>query len=645
MLPPTSATEVDQKSEPEIEWRRPLLFALPAASLAFLIGTVLDLPSGQSTLFDQVSYPLALVLLLGLSLALWLRHTLINTIVTTLVFAMSSLFLAKLVFILFLMPQTQLVQLEMTETFFWIPALQVLSFFIPNLRSARNASSIFFALFSLVTVIYLVGSAFGGTSPGIVYALLELNLANVVLFVVTNRFIGFKERYVRSASEYDTMRHLLQTDLLTGLPNRQRLDEVIKGAILENRPFALLFIDLDGFKLINDTLGHIVGDLALQEVARRLQQPSSPILFSARLSGDEFVMLAFAGPAEAQATARTLLSSLSHPIQAEGHVVYITASIGISMYPEDARTTQELVQHADSAMYTVKSYGKNGVRRYEKDTDSAIERLKQVERALTQAMTAGQLSLMYQPICSLQDGVVRKLETLLRWTHPTLGSISAAEFIPIAENNGQIIPLGTWALRAACHQARRWNDITGLAVTVSVNVSPLQFAQANFVDVVREALEEANLPASSLEIELTEGAVMRRIDMVKVCLRELQQLGVKIAIDDFGTGYSSLSYLRDLPINCIKIDQSFVRDLSTPRRAPQFALALIEAVIGIADTLELQVVAEGIETRKQLEMLRDLGCTLGQGYFLSRPLAEDAALEAFVAPALFAPREIGSPLN
>ncbi|WP_309572650.1 EAL domain-containing protein, partial [Deinococcus sp.] len=274
-----------------------------------------------------------------------------------------------------------------------------------------------------------------------------------------------------------------------------------------------------------------------------------------------------------------------------------------------------------------------------------IERLKLVERALGQAQGNGELHVMYQPICSLDDGVVRKLETLLRWTHPELGSIPASEFIPIAENNGQIIALGAWALRAACRQARRWNDVTGLAVTVSVNVSPLQFIQPDFVAMVRDALHSADLPASSLEIELTESAVMRRLDVVKSSLRELQTLGVKIAIDDFGTGYSSLAYLRDLPINCIKIDRSFISDLSAPRRAPQFALALIEAVIGIADTLELQVVAEGVETRKQLDMLRDLGCDLGQGYFLSPPLAEDAALEAFVMPALFAPRRAGKPLH
>lgn len=639
------AALAEQKSHTDIEWRRPLLFALPAAALAFFIGMMLDASSGQGTSFDQLSYPAAMTLLLALSLILWRLPSRTNMVVTVLVFAMSSLFLSKLIYILFFMAQTYQVQLEMTETFFWIPALQILSFFIPNLRSARNTSTIFFSLFLLVSVAYLFKATIYGTPQGIVYALLQLNLANLVLFIVTNAFIGFKEKYVRSVSEYDTMRQLLVTDVLTSLPNRQRLAEVITAAITEARPFALLFIDLDGFKLINDTLGHLVGDRALQETARRLQVEHGPEFFAARLSGDEFVVLVFSEPAEALDLAKVLLTELAHPIIVEGHVVHLTASIGMSVYPEDADDAQTLIQHADSAMYTVKTFGKHGVRRFEPDIDSAIERLNQIERALTQALSSGQFHLMYQPICSLNDGVVRKLETLLRWTHPTLGAVPASEFIPIAEHNGQIITLGAWALRAACHQARRWNDVTGRAVTISVNVSPLQFAQTDFVDIVRDALSGANLPASALEIELTESAVMRRLDVVKSSLRDLQLLGVKIAIDDFGTGHSSLAYLRDLPINCIKIDKAFTHDLSTPRRAPQFALALIEAVIGIADTLDLQVVAEGIETRKQLEMLRDLGCDLGQGYFLSPPLAEDAAIEAFRTPALFTPRTATTPLH
>ncbi|MFD1732974.1 putative bifunctional diguanylate cyclase/phosphodiesterase [Deinococcus malanensis] len=453
-------------------------------------------------------------------------------------------------------------------------------------------------------------------SQGTVYALLQLNLANGVLFIVTSAFIGFKEKYVRSISAYETVRELLDTDLLTGLPNRQRLHEVMNTAISEQRTFALLFIDLDGFKLINDTLGHVIGDRALQETSRRLQKLEDQHYFAGRLSGDEFVVLVFDDPTKASQIAQTLLTDLARPIVAEGHIVHLTASIGMSVYPDDGSDSQQLIQHADSAMYTVKTFGKNGIRRFELATDSAIERLKQIEHALTQALTCQQFHLVYQPICSLDDGVVRKLETLLRWTHPTLGPVSAAEFIPIAETNGQIIPLGEWALRAACQQAREWIDRTGLAVTVSVNVSPLQFTQVNFVNQVRQALGDARLPASALEIELTESAVMRRLEVVKASLHELQRLGVRIAIDDFGTGYSSLAYLRDLPINCIKIDQTFIHDLSTPRRAPQFALALIEAVIGIASTLSLQVVAEGIETQKQLDMLRDLGCDLGQGYFL-----------------------------
>lgn len=628
-----------------VEWRVPLLFALPAAALAFLIGWVLDYPSSQGTPFDLLLYPLSVALLLGLTVVLWRAPQRMNQVVTVLVVAMSLFFLCKLILILFVMPQTYQVELEMTETFFWIPALQVLSFFIPNLRGARRSSIAFFSLFFLVSVAYLIRASFNTVHLGIVYALLELNVANLGLFVVTNTFIGFKEKYVRSIVAQDTMRRLVVTDVLTGLPNRERLNEVISEAVDEQRPFSLLFIDLDGFKLINDTLGHVAGDHVLQLVAGRLSHRVSPSFFVARLSGDEFVVLLFSPPETSLDLARMILNDLSQPMLTDGQVVHLSASIGMSVYPEDGQEAQSLIQHADSAMYTIKTLGKQGVRRFEPEIDAGIERLQLMERALMVALSEQQLHLMYQPICSLDDGVVRKLETLLRWTHPTLGAVSAAEFIPIAENNGQIIPIGDWVLRAACQQARRWNDETGRAVTVCVNVSPLQFAQPGFVGSVREALRRADLPASALEIELTESAVMRRVDLVKGSLRELQALGVRIAIDDFGTGYSSLSYLRDLPINCIKIDKSFIHHLNTPRRTPQFALAIIEAVIGIAETLELQVVAEGVETGKQLEMLRDLGCDLGQGYFLSPPLADDAALEAFVAPALFLPRTASTPLH
>ncbi|WP_420593760.1 putative bifunctional diguanylate cyclase/phosphodiesterase [Deinococcus sp.] len=626
--------EANKRMATEIEWRRPLLLALPTATVAFLVGQLLDVPSGQGNPFDHLFYPLALILLLLLSVSLWLFPKKINAVVTILVFAMSGFFLGKLIYILFFTSQTSQVQLQMTETFFWIPALQVLSFFIPNLRGARTVSITFFLLFFLVSVAYIAFSFFVKNPLGILYSLTELNLANLTLFVVTNTFIGFKDKYVRTVSEQERMREIIATDLLTGLPNRSQMNEVIEKAIADKRFFSLLFIDLDGFKVINDTLGHLVGDQVLIATAQRLDQRRSDGFFVARLSGDEFIALVFARPQEAYDLAGTLLTELAVPLVVDGHSVQLSASIGMSVYPDDGLNGQHLIHHADTAMYVVKTHGKHGLRRYEALTDSAIERLQCLERELAQALQANQLYLMYQPICSLNDGVVRKLETLLRWTHPTLGIISASEFIPLAENNGQIISVGAWALREACQQARRWNDLTGLAITVCVNVSPVQFIQTDFVDIVRRALADANLPAAALELELTESAVMRRLDIVKASLRELQALGVKIAIDDFGTGYSSLAYLRDLPINCIKIDKAFTNDLSSPRRAPQFALAIVEAVIGIADTLDLQVVAEGIETRKQMEMLRDLGCTLGQGYFLSPPLGADAALDTFITPVV-----------
>ncbi|MFC4455346.1 bifunctional diguanylate cyclase/phosphodiesterase [Deinococcus sonorensis] len=616
------ATNQDSQVHVDLAWHRPLLLALPGAALAFLIGVLLDGPSGQHSTFDQFGYPAAFALLVVLSAVLWWRPAQLNRVVTLLVVAMSSFFLSKLVYILFVLPQTVQVQLEMTETFFWVPALQVLSFYIPQLKGARLASISFFGGFLLVSVLALLRDHWTGTALGIRYSLLELNFANVMLFAVTYTFIGFKERYAREVAQHDTLHHLLVTDVLTNLPNRQQLQTVMASSIAARRPFAVLFIDLDGFKLINDTLGHRVGDQALQETARRL---TSQEAFAARLSGDEFVMLVWAKEDAAMTVARTLVERLAQPMHLSGQLVTMSASIGVSTFPEDGHEIQALLQHADSAMYTVKAAGKQGVRRFAPDTEAAIERLRALEAALHQALHNGELSLVYQPICSLQDGVIRKFEALLRWTHPAYGPIAPVEFISIAERTGQILPLGAWVLREACRAARGWAEAAGRSVAVSVNVSALQVTQPNFVDLVREALNASALPASALEIELTESAVMRQLDVVKSALRDLQRLGVRVAIDDFGAGYSSLSYLRDLPINAIKIDRSFVQDLGSPRRAPQFVLALIEAVIGIAGTLELQVVAEGIETPHQLAMLQDLGCDLGQGYLLARPGSAEVA--------------------
>jgi EAL domain-containing protein (putative c-di-GMP-specific phosphodiesterase class I) len=282
-------------------------------------------------------------------------------------------------------------------------------------------------------------------------------------------------------------------------------------------------------------------------------------------------------------------------------------------------------------MYRVKRSGKNGVQQYRGETDAQLERQRALERDLRSALQSDELSLVYQPLHDLKSGEARKFEALLRWSHPTWGHVSPNEFVPLAEQSGQIVHLGTWVLNEACRQVRAWQRSTHARIQVCVNVSPLQFAQPSFYDSVVAALENHGLMPEALELELTESIVLHGVDHVASTLDRLRRLGVGLAIDDFGTGYSSLAYLRDLPIDTIKIDRSFVKDLGSPRKGPQFALALVEAITGIARYLDLSVVAEGIETHAQVELLKSLGCHLGQGYYFAQPMTPDL-VEVYLRP-------------
>ncbi len=616
-VPPAAA----HRPHAEDGWRRTLLIAMPAAGLAFFAGLLLDGPSRQSTPFDRVAYPLLTLGVVVLEVLLWRFRRATGQVVTALVTAISAFFLSKLIYVLFFLPAGASVQAEMTESFFWIPSLYVLSLFVPNLRAARGISLAFFAGVLLSSVGYALDQRVTPRTTGVLFALVELNLANLTLLALTNVFIGYKDRLARSQSKAETLQRLAFTDLLTGLPNRLQLEHELQGAIERGEPFSLLFIDIDGFKLINDTLGHGAGDEVLRDFAERLQRYLKDGDLAARMSGDEFVLVLHGtGTERALALAHHVLDSVTQPYMARAQMVQLTASIGISACPEDAQDAETVLRHADAAMYHVKTTGKNGVRRFDHALDAQLERRKLLEREFQFALAGDQLSVVYQPIYDLGSGQLVKAETLLRWTHPEFGAVSPTTFIPIAESSGQIARVGTWVLRTACAQARTWRDLTGESLVLSVNVSPLQFAHQDFVQQVKDALMSSGLPASALELELTEGALIHHPDTVQLALRELQRMGVGIAIDDFGTGYSSLSYLRDLPINCIKIDRSFISDLSSPRRAPQYALALIEAIVGITQTLDLQVVAEGIETVAQLDTIKGLGCDLGQGFFFSKPL-------------------------
>jgi diguanylate cyclase (GGDEF)-like protein len=423
----------------------------------------------------------------------------------------------------------------------------------------------------------------------------------------------------------ERIEYLASHDSLTRLPNREMFNELLHHAIesaqRHRRRFAVLFIDLDRFKVINDSLGHQAGDALLVELAKRLRRALRASDVVARLGGDEFVVIL--GEADQTAdVARNLLAVLSQPLLLSGHECQTTASIGIAMYPADGLDVQTLTKNADMAMYLAKEEGKNGYRFFTNDTRNlSIERL-QLEAALRRALERGQLSLHYQPKVAMAGEGVSGVEALLRWTHPEFGAVSPAQFIPLAEETGLIVPIGRWVLHEACAEAVRWQR-RGLApLPVAVNLSPRQFAGEHLLDDIDEALRASGLPPALLQLEVTESMVMRNVSRAVKVLDAIRSRGARLAIDDFGTGYSSMSLLKQLPIDTIKIDRSFVRDLP----ADSEDCAIVQAIISMAKALGLMIIAEGVETKEQEAFLRQLGCDDMQGFLFSRPVAADDLL-------------------
>lgn len=613
------------------EWRRTLLTFIPFGALAFFLGWALEIPSGQATSFDMIVYPLMGFLLLALEILLAFVPRALAFVVLAIIGGASTFFFAKLSWLLFLSPNETALHAQFTETLFWIPVVYLLSFILAEARLGQTIVRVFTAgMLALALAYALPGLLTGNVHWGVVYTLIQLNLANTVFLALTSAFIRYKERQTLTKARMEEAEKHAYRDALTGLANRvhldNELDRLLAEADAKNGRLAVLYLDIDGFKIVNDTLGHEAGDELLRSVATRLRQEIGQADLMARMSGDEFVIVL--GEVEsAQAamfTARKLQAALVTPFELQGMSHHVSASIGICLYPDDAADGSGLLRHADSAMYRVKRSGKNGIQRYRDDSDAQVERQRNLERELRTALSSDkdQLSLVYQGIHDLDTGAMVKVEALARWHHPKWGHVGPHEFIPIAERSGLIVSLGEWVMREACRQSKAWEALTGQGVVVSVNVSAMQFAHPGFYRTVEAALEDHALLPELLEIELTEGIVMHGVDHVVETLQRLQRLGVRIAIDDFGTGYSSFAYLRDLPIDTVKIDRSFVRDLGSPLQAPQFALALVEAITHVAKHLDLRIVAEGIETEAQRQVLRDLGCHLGQGYLFSKPVKE-----------------------
>jgi diguanylate cyclase (GGDEF)-like protein len=410
---------------------------------------------------------------------------------------------------------------------------------------------------------------------------------------------------------------LARHDVLTGLPNRAVFQDFIQRALPEaarGARFAVLFLDLDRFKAVNDTLGHRAGDLLLQQVAARLRASVRQIDTIARFGGDEFVILQplVDVPEGAMKLAERIIEVVGHAYDLEGTQASIGVSVGIALAPADGSTADALLKNADMALYLAKSEGRGTFRFFEPDMDARLLRRHDIERELGRAIAEARFELHYQPIVNLQSGAVRAFEALIRWNHPVLGRLAPAEFIGIAEECGLIVALGEWVLREACRQATQWPDSIG----VSVNLSPLQFRDGRLVDTVTEVLESCGLAAGRLELEITENVLLASSDINLATLHRLRGLGISIAMDDFGIGYSSLSYLHSFPFDRLKIDGSFVAKIMASREA----LYIVRAIIGLCHDLGIGTTAEGVETRDQLQVLRDEMATYGQGHYFSKAM-------------------------
>ena len=435
-------------------------------------------------------------------------------------------------------------------------------------------------------------------------------------------FIGFRgvgSDVTEQRESADKINRMARFDTLTGLPNRLHLNEQLAKAMAEAEKWgtrcAFMMIDLDRFKAVNDSLGHPVGDRLLGRVSERLSRLVTDNEVIGRLGGDEFavVMRDATDSAQVDKLAQSIIDTLSQPYEVDANTLYIGASVGVAIGPRDGRVAEMLIRSADLALYRSKDAGGGTFHTYEPQLHVKAEERRVLEMALRQALEKGELHLEYQPVVAADTGSLTGFEALLRWTHPQLGMVSPAKFVPLAEDARLIVPMGEWVLRSACHEAARWPGVT----RVAVNVSPEQLHNPAFVSVVASALANSGLPAERLELEVTEGVFMREGTLAVQVLERILDLGVRLSLDDFGTGYSSLGYLAHTRFSTIKVDRSFVQGASKGQQEP---IAIIRAVVALAQSLGMATTAEGVETEEEHRMVQDLGCTKVQGYYFGRPL-------------------------
>jgi diguanylate cyclase (GGDEF)-like protein len=468
-----------------------------------------------------------------------------------------------------------------------------------------------------------------------------LQQANAHLVVASLDAVALAEQVQLAKDQLDFQAN---HDVLTKLPNRallaSRLQQAIDVARGRHGKMAIMFIDLDRFKHINDSLGHAVGDLLLQAIAESLVACVRSSDTVSRQGGDEFVLLlpAIDDAGDAVAIAEKVLRTMALPHLVEQHLLHVGVSIGISLYPQDGTDAAALIGNADLAMYQTKDSGRNHYTFYAPYMNARAVLRQSTETGLHLALARHEFVLHYQPKIALGSGMLVGVEALIRWQHPERGLLAPRHFVAIAEESGLILPMGRWVLRHACEQAIRWSADSWPPLVMAVNMSPLEFIAANFMVNLRQTLADTGLPPECLELELTEGMLMRDADLSSGLLRDIANLGVKLAIDDFGTGYSSLSYLSQFPIHTLKIDQSFVSQMSTSSDDA----TIVSAVIGMGKNLNKRVIAEGVETQEQYAFLQEQGCDEGQGFFFGRP-TDAAGIAAMLRRDRSAPRRLGPP--
>lgn len=455
-----------------------------------------------------------------------------------------------------------------------------------------------------------------------------------LLFRSIRHAIERKRLWVKLAQTEKREHYLATRDVLTGLPNRHTYNDRLKrGLSYCNRyggKLAVMFMDLDRFKFINDTLGHKVGDILLKDVAKRIQTCLRETDIVARLGGDEFIFLLpkIDQSVKAAKVAKHILKVLNAPFSIEQQEIYISASIGIAMYPSDGDNATTLIQNADLAMYSAKESGRNKYDFFTRKMNQTVTNRLRLENDLRDALKNNEFYLEYQPVVNTKTNKMVATEALIRWKHPKNGRMYPGSFISIAEETRKIIPIGNWVLEQACIQNKKWQEKGFSSLRVAVNVSAVQFTQLNFVNKIRDILERTAMEGKYLELELTEGILMQDVELTIDVLSELRSFGIRISIDDFGTGYSSMSYLKKFPLDILKIDQSFIQDLPHDPKDS----AIVTAIAEMARGLSLEIIAEGIETHEQNLFVKKVGCDCMQGFYLQKPVAA-ASISKFIKQA------------